>query len=143
MIARNTKRAAKTSFFVAMLLSILFSGAADPNLVLIRTLSIILHLPILVVEMPSNVMMVVSELIPYTMFDYVENPYDINIQTLITIDTSTDSEVPGQVESLGYDSSNYVLNLQTVLFGQFAYLCRVIYTLVYYKKGQDEDKKCH
>ena len=70
-----------------------------------------LHLPILAVEMPSNVMMVVSELIPFTMFDYVENPYDYNIQTLITIDTSTDSEVMGQVESLGYDSSNYVLNL--------------------------------
>ena len=78
-----------------MALSYLFEGGMDYQLIIIRSLQIILHLPILTVNFPANVMMIKVELIPYVMFDFLENPYGYDISTLIYINTDEDSEVAG------------------------------------------------
>ena len=76
-------------------MSYLFEGGMDYQLIMIRSLQIILHLPILTVNFPANVMMIKSELISWVMFDFLENPWGYDITTLININTDSDSEVPG------------------------------------------------
>ena len=76
-------------------MSYLFEGGMDYQLIMIRSLQIILHLPILTVNFPANVMMIKAELIPYVMFDFLENPYGYDISTLIYINIDEDSKVVG------------------------------------------------
>ena len=70
-----------------MALTYVLSGGMDYQLIMMRSLQIILHLPILFVVFPANVMMLKSELIPFVMFDYLENPYGYDITSLVNINT--------------------------------------------------------
>ena len=106
---------AKILFFVSVSLTLVFSGGAEFQIVLLRCLSIMLHLPILKVIFPSNVIMTISNVIKLAMFDYLDNPYDIDITSIIEFKEYEQEEINrkvyGQTQMIGYDTTNFSLNM--------------------------------
>ena len=62
-------------------------------MILVRCLSVLFHLPLLAATFPSNVIMTISNLISLVMFDYLENPYDIDITTLVEFEEYDQDEI--------------------------------------------------
>lgn len=62
--------------FVAMGMNLIMAGSIMYMNAMIRSLQIILHLPLFQVIVPGNVTMLFSAIIPIAMFDILEdNPY--------------------------------------------------------------------
>jgi hypothetical protein len=78
-------------------MAVLFDGGAEFQIILVRCLSLLFHLPLLIVTFPSNVIMVISNMISLVMFDYLENPYDIDITTLIEFEEYDQDEIDKKV----------------------------------------------
>lgn len=74
-------------------MAILFDGGAEYQMILVRCLSLLFHLPLLNVIFPSNVIMTISNTISLVMFDYLENPYDIDITTLVQFEEYDQDEI--------------------------------------------------
>jgi len=64
-------------FIIAFCLNIFFVGGFKYMIGMIRSLQLILHLPIMTVIFPSNVMMFFNIVIPIVMFDIFENEQGI------------------------------------------------------------------
>lgn len=62
----------KICMIVMFLMNILLSGSGHYFSMLINSLQIVIHLPILKVIVPANVSMVFSYIIPVVMFDILE-----------------------------------------------------------------------
>ena len=67
-----------------MVQNMFFSSGKSYFMIMIRVLQIILHLPILKVVVPSNVMMVISKIISFAMFDFIENPFGYDLSLVYT-----------------------------------------------------------
>ena len=82
---------------------------------MIRCIQIIFHLPILKIVFPSNVMMVITELMPFVMFDFVENPMEYDLSLIYKVEEQEPHPViNGQIESIGYEGTNFIMNIQTI-----------------------------
>ena len=53
-------------------------------MIMIRAIQMILHLPIFKVVVPSNVMMVITKIISFAMFDFIENPFGYDLSLVYT-----------------------------------------------------------
>ena len=71
------------------MMHVFLAGSGHYFLMLIRTLQIILHLPILKVVVPANVNMYFSYMIPIVMFDIL----DSNWTTEIVLDFEEDKHI--------------------------------------------------
>ena len=94
---------------------------------MINSLQIILHLPILGVQEPSNVLDTFSSIIPIVGFDVIESfdlPYLKNF--LHVYDTELDDiSICDQVVSLGYESHNPILNMGFMSILIFLYILKL------------------
>jgi hypothetical protein len=83
---------------------------------MIRSLQMILHLPMMLIIIPGNVSMMFEILIPFVMFDILESDYSIDL--VLNFDEPKQAELAelvfDQIENLGYETHNSILNLGTV-----------------------------
>lgn len=95
-------------------MTLLFIGAADIQLIMIRCLSVLFHLPLLRVVFPSNVMMIISNMMAIVMFDLLQNPKDIDITSIFEFkdfsQDEIDSKIHGQIQGLGYETFTFAIN---------------------------------
>ena len=99
-------------------------------MVLIRSLQLIVHLPIFSIVVPSNVIMLFRLLIPIVMFDLLEQ---FQLLQQIFPDSEEDSELYmgsySQIRDIGYDSLNIFMNLGTLAFLSAMYFLKVAFVL--------------
>ena len=79
----------KSCFVIALIFNIILSlseGSLYYMMVMVRSLALILNLPIFRIVMPANVIMVIRIAIPIVLFDILENDYDINASTIMPFD---------------------------------------------------------
>ena len=74
---------------------------------------------------PANVMMLFSAVIPIVGWDMLEGAIDWETQTIFKY-TKAETPFPGQLEDLGYDGSNWVINMQTIALLMFAITLKLI-----------------
>jgi hypothetical protein len=86
--SENSKVTLKSSFIGTFILNIVLQGAMHFILSMIRSLQLIIHLPIMSMVIPSNVMTMFNILIPIVMFDVLE---DLQIFNEIFPDSEEDS----------------------------------------------------
>ena len=81
-------------------------------MIMIRAIQMILHLPIFNVVVPSNVMMVITKIISFVMFDFIENPFGYDLSLVYKpMELKNHRVITGQIEELGYESTNFIMNL--------------------------------
>ena len=116
-------------------MTFIFKGGAEFQVVMIRCLSVMLHLPLLRVSFPSNAIMVISNLISFVMFDYLENPYDIDVNLVIEFkeyeQEEIDSKIQGQTQMIGYDTTNFTLAMQSIVLTLLLYVIQCIGVFIY------------
>jgi TRAP-type C4-dicarboxylate transport system permease small subunit len=76
----------KYLFLISLILNIVFSGGFKYMLYLIRSLQMVLHLPMMWVVVPGNVSMLMSIIFPIVMFDILENDQGIDASMLHNFD---------------------------------------------------------
>jgi len=69
----------KAMLIVSFLMNLIMSGAMMYMLTMIRSLQMILHLPMMRVIIPGNVNMFFSILIPIVMFDIIDSEWSTEI----------------------------------------------------------------
>ena len=84
---------------------------------LIRALQVILHMPMLRIVIPSNFSMLSGIISPIIMFDILANDKGYDVNLLMTFDENDQGEdIIDQMENIGYESNNCILNLGTMYF---------------------------
>ena len=83
----------------------------------VTSLQIIVHLPLMAVVMPANVIVFYKILIPIVTMDFIDDSY---IEAIFTFDENKEakyeSPTADQVVELGYETHNALHNLKTVGF---------------------------
>ena len=111
---------------------------------MINGLQIILHLPIMMISWPGPIMNFYQIILPFVMFDVIESFDWINDPFQATFQWQDgdldDLNIFDQVQNLGYDSHNPMLNLGTMSLCIMAYTVRllILLTIVY----PNRRKKC-
>jgi len=97
---------------------------------MIRSLQLIIHMPIMSMVVPSNVITLFNILIPIVMFDILE---DFQVFQSIYPDSEHDAlQYMGdysQMRDIGYESFNIFMNLGTLAFLCSMYLVKVAFTI--------------
>ena len=83
--ASQVNQGFKWMFLIAFCLNLIFSGAMKYMLIFIRSLQMILHLPMLRTIFPAHVILVISTIFPLAGFDVLDNDY-VNMSTLFKYD---------------------------------------------------------
>lgn len=91
--AIQSTRAAKILYFIGLLLHLVFSGSGHYMNIMIRSLQIIIHLPILFAIVPGNVIAIFRVIIALVMFDLLENEYGIGLEMFLTFDIEGQEEI--------------------------------------------------
>jgi hypothetical protein len=73
---------------ITFVMNQLLTGSMTYMNAMIRSLQITLHLPMMRILFPANVMLLCSTIIPVVMFDVLENP-DFNYETFLTFINAT------------------------------------------------------
>ena len=98
-------------------MNVVMTGAMTYMTGMIRSLQLILHLPIFSVVIPGNVAMMFSLMVPVVMYDILDSSY--TSEFFLTFDwdgqEEESSSIRSQVRDLGYGSHNSILNLGSVL----------------------------
>ena len=106
-------------------MNIIMTGAMTYMTGMIRSLQLILHLPIFSVIIPGNVSMMFSLMVPVVMYDILDSSYTSEL--VFTFDFEAEeqlsSSIRSQVRDLSYDSHNSILNLGSVLVFVAFYFC--------------------
>ena len=107
------------------------SGGMEYMIGMIRSLQMILHLPMMKIIVPGNVSMLFSAIIPIAMFDVLEND-EINPTTIFDFDGVEEQgeDIFDQMRDLGYETHSSLLNLGTLFVFLFAYALKVLFFLV-------------
>jgi hypothetical protein len=110
-------------FWVGFGMQYLGSDALRIMSLMMRQMQLIMHIPAMQVLMPPNVMIMFTALLPIVQWDMLDG--------MITLDiffsyTEEDAPFPGQLEELGYESSNFIMNTQTISMFLFFLQCYLI-----------------
>ena len=102
---------------------------------MINSLQIAIHLPILNVLLPSNVLFFFKKLLPIVMFDIVKEEWRINPSDFLDFDEENNELIdhpkfPRQMANIGYDSHNFLQNVGSLQIFLLAYFVRIIFTIV-------------
>ena len=112
---------------------------------MIRSLQLILHLPIFQIIMPSNVILFFQLVIPFVMFDVFENAQGWGPQMILEFDDQAQEELQDdildQMRDLGYESHNLIQNLNSLALFLSLYFLQVFFALLilmiaYFSKGK-------
>jgi hypothetical protein len=111
-------------------INFLIQGAMAQILQTIRSLQMIVHLPMLRVIMPANVSMFFQILMPIVIFD-IFDPVPL-LELYLSFDSETANEsfdgIISQMKDLGYESFNSILNLGSIfIFTVLYFVLLVIY----------------
>ena len=104
-------------------------------IVMINSLQIAIHLPILNVLLPSNVLFFFKKLLPIVMFDIVKEEWRINPSDFLEFDEENNELIdhpkfPRQMANIGYDSHNFLQNVGSLQIFLLAYFVRIVFTIV-------------
>ena len=109
----------KVLFFIALSLSFFLGGAADFMMQFVRTMQLAFHLPMLRLVFHSLPLMVISEMIPFVMFDFLSNPWDYDITSMVQFEEYPSEEIDAiittQEQVIGYETTNYSPAMQSIL----------------------------
>ena len=112
----------------SFVLNFVFQGAMSYILSVIRSLQMVLHLPMFSVIMPGNVTMFFQILLPFVMFD-IFDPSNL-LSYFVDFDDEAQEELLSkmhtQMKDLGYESHNAVINLGSVFVFGLLYFFQVI-----------------
>jgi len=113
----------------AIVMNLMMQGAMMWMILFINSLQMIVHLPMMQVILPANVAEFYGFLIPIAMFDVVEVFFaeDIPLEFDHDGQESLNNKLLDQMQDLGYDSHNSVLNLGTIAVFSFIYYVRVLF----------------
>lgn len=120
-------------------------GAMTYMIINLRTLQMILHLPLVEVIVPGNVSMFFQAMIPIAMFDI----FDTDWTTEVVLDFSEQKQDKFQVErldqmtDLGYESNSAMLNLGSLALFTIAYFFKLfVFGILYaYMERQGRIRK--
>jgi len=95
---------------------------------MIRSLQMILHLPMLQILVPGNVTMFFSAIIPIAMFDVLESE-ELSPRRIMNFDDEDENggDIFDQMRDLGYETHSSILNLGTLFVLLVIYFCQVVY----------------
>jgi hypothetical protein len=102
-------------FWIGFVLQYLGSDAIETMSLMIRTMQIVLHMPAMSLKVPANVMMMYSGMMPIVCWDMLDGMVSIEMLGFKQTDEE-EAPFPGQLEELGYESSNFISNTQTISF---------------------------
>ena len=96
-----------STFVVSMVINLFFAGIMSLLVGMLNSMQLIVHLPIMNVAFPANVMMILRVMMPVVMFDILE--YKSTILGILGIEisnleTEEDLAIPDQMQDLTYDS---------------------------------------
>ena len=115
------KESMRWIFITAVIFNLAISisdGTLKYLMFLIRSLQIIIHLPMFRFVIPSNMSMLNDIIYPIIMFDVLENDYDLDANLLMRFneEAQNNEDILDQMENIGYGKSNCILNLKTLFF---------------------------
>lgn len=118
---------------VSIVLYVITSGgrAMKFMFIMVRALQIIMHLPLIQVLFPANIMMIIKALFPTIGFDIMDSVLEWEDQSLVEFnfkqhDTIKD-KVFNQLVDIGYDSFNSIMILQTLGVIVLFYFIQVLF----------------
>ena len=115
-------------FWIGAGMQAMGSSALRIMSLMVRTMQIALHMPAMALYVPSNVMMFFYGLLPIVCWDMLDG--FISWETLgLIVTQEEEAPFPGQLEELGYESSNFIMNTQTIslfLFILTAYILLLV-----------------
>jgi hypothetical protein len=104
-------------------MNIMLHGSMVYILGMLRSLQMIIHLPMLRIIVPANVSMFFSIIIPVVMFDIIAPEYS----TELVLDFEEDDQVEfNQMADLGYETHNSILNLGSIALFLSIYFFKII-----------------
>lgn len=122
-----------SSLVMSFVMNIFVAGSFQLILGLVNTLQLVLHLPIMSVVFPGNVISFFEILIPVVMFDLLEK---VELVQQFFPDSADDAEklqgIINQMSDIGYDSYNPILNLGTIALFLSLYLSKMTALLFIY-----------
>lgn len=113
----------------------MFPGAASLMVSWINSLQILIHLPMLYIIIPANVSQFFGVVIPIVTFDILDPEYT----TMLVLDFDEDRQeelnikILDQMEDLGYDSHNSILNLGSLAIFTVIYFIKVAFLFIVLK----------
>lgn len=125
-----TESTMKALLIGTFIMNFILSGAMIYMIAMIRTLQLILHLPLMKILFPVNINMLFSIMIPIVMFDIIDSSWSTEL--LFNFDEDAEEEKANllrrQITDLGYDNHNAILNLGSV----FIFLCFYLIEVFWY-----------
>ena len=122
----------KYLLIVAFALNLVMAGSIAYMMAMIRSLQIILHLPLMAVLVPGNINMLFQIMVPIIMFDVLDSDYSADL--VLNFDAEGQEEnlkSSQQTVDLGYETHNSILNLGSVfVFALFWFLQVFFYLLL-------------
>jgi hypothetical protein len=86
-LLNTLEKTSKVIFFIAFLCNIIFSGGASKYLFFYtQALQMIFHLPMIKVNFPANVLQLMTNIRSIVMFDFLDNPWEINTSLVLNFD---------------------------------------------------------
>ena len=110
------------------------TNSMEHFIVMINSLQIAIHLPILNVLLPSNVVMFFEKLLPIVMFDIIKDEWRINPSDFLQYDEENNGLIdnpkfPRQMANIGYDTHNFLQNVGSLQIFLLVYFLRILFTL--------------
>ena len=86
-------------------------------------------------------------MIPFVSFDFTQNPWDVDVSSIIKFeeypDGLVDSFINAQMQMIGYDTTNYIQAMQSILIAiamvilKVVYICILQLKICIYKDNED------
>ena len=124
--ARAVKGGLKFLFFAGALLSLIGNWSFWLFLSLIRTYQLVMHLPMMRVTFPPNVMLFFEMMMPIAQFDVLEGIFGGGEEQSAE-QGAAQFAVVDQMTELGYDNHNSFVNLSTMSLLIVFYLMRLVF----------------
>lgn len=133
----------KGLFLISLALSYFLSGSLQFIIGMVNSLQILVHLPLLNVIMPANVVAVYQVLIPIATFDFIPSEF---YDAFFTFDDAGqaghDMQVADQAKELGYDNHNAMQNLNTIGVLVFVFHIKILIMMAVCKPLSRKTPKC-
>lgn len=109
--AENVKEGVKWLLFLVLLLNFLGREEGLVFMLMIRFMTLMLHLPMLRIVFPGNVSTMIEYGISIALFDLTENVFDWEENSPLRFAEIDQLDIIAQVEDCGYDSHNALMLL--------------------------------
>ena len=107
----------------------------------IRSLQLLLHIPLFLYSLPSNVSMFIQTTLPIAMFDLLGEIIDFENLPWLPMDLEKQKELgqsllPSQIVDVGYETRNSILNLGTLGLVTMLLVAKILIAvpLIFYSK---------